>query len=123
MLWANLNLLFWLSLFPFATGWMGENHFATVPTAIYGVVLLLAGVAYYILEMVIVAEHGPDSGLATALGRDRKGRISVLIYAIAIPLAFVSRWVAIGLYVVVALMWLIPDRRLGSTLLAPAPED
>jgi uncharacterized membrane protein len=114
ILWANLNLLFWLSLFPFATGWMGENHFATVPTAVYGVVLLLAGVAYYILEMAIVAEHGPDSTLARALGRDRKGRLSVLLYAAAVPLAFVNRWIAVGLYVVVALMWLIPDRRLSA---------
>jgi uncharacterized membrane protein len=123
VLWANLNLLFWLSLFPFATGWMGENHFATVPTAMYGVVLLLAGVAYYILEMAIVAEHGPDSALARALGRDRKGRLSVLIYAVAIPLAFVNRWIALGLYVVVALMWLIPDRRLGNRLVASSSDD
>jgi uncharacterized membrane protein len=123
VLWANLNLLFWLSLFPFATGWMGENHFAAVPTAMYGVVLLMAGVAYYILEMVIVAEHGPDSALARALGRDRKGRISVVIYAVAIPLAFLSRWVALALYVLVALMWLIPDRRIGTQVLAPAPDD
>jgi uncharacterized membrane protein len=122
VLWANLNLLFWLSLFPFATGWMGENHFATVPTAVYGVVLLLAGVAYYILEMTIVAEHGPDSELAKVLGRDRKGRLSVLIYAAAIPLAFVNRWIALALYVVVALMWFIPDRRLGNRLTAPSSD-
>jgi uncharacterized membrane protein len=123
VLWANLNLLFWLSLFPFATGWMGENHFATVPTAMYGVVLLMAGVAYYILEMTIIAEHGPDSALSSALGRDRKGRLSVLIYALAIPLAFVNRWIALGLYVVVALTWLIPDRRLGNQSASPSSGD
>ena len=123
VLWANLNLLFWLSLFPFATGWMGENHFATVPTAMYGVVLLLAGVAYYILEMTIVAEHGPDSELAKALGNDRKGRLSVLIYAVAIPLAFVNRWIALGLYVVVALMWFVPDRRLAHPFVSPTTDE
>jgi uncharacterized membrane protein len=123
ILWANLNLLFWLSLFPFATGWMGENHFATVPTAMYGLVLLLAGTAYYILEMAIVSEHGPDSELAQALGSDRKGRLSMLIYAVAIPLAFVSRWIALTLYVVVALMWFIPDRRLAHPLVSPSTDD
>jgi uncharacterized membrane protein len=122
ILWANLNLLFWLSLFPFATGWMGENHFATAPVVFYGIVLLLAGVAYYVLEMAIIAEHGRDSALAQALGREWKGRLSVIVYAAAIGLAFVNRWIAVALYVVVALMWLVPDRRLASGLTAPAPE-
>jgi uncharacterized membrane protein len=122
ILWANLNLLFWLSLFPFVTGWMGENHFASVPTALYGVVGLLAGVAYYILEMAIVAEHGRDSALAQAVGNDRKGRLSVVIYLVAIPLAFVNRWIALGLYVVVAIMWFVPDRRLEGRL-NPATND
>jgi uncharacterized membrane protein len=122
ILWANLNLLFWLSLFPFCTAWMGENHFASVPAAIYGVVLMLAGIAYYILEMAIIAEHGRDSLLARVLGRDVKGRASVVIYAFAIPLAFVSNWIAIGLYVLVSLMWLVPDRRLSAGLREAAAE-
>jgi uncharacterized membrane protein len=112
ILWANLHLLFWLSLVPFFTGWMGGNNFAALPTAAYGVVMLLAAIAYYVLQTGIVAEHGPDSTLASALGRDLKGKISPVIYTVAIPLAFVNRWIAVGLYVVVALMWLIPDRRL-----------
>ena len=114
VLWANLHLLFWLSLFPFFTGWMGENHFAPLPTAAYGVVMLLAAVAYYTLQTVIVAAQGSSSSLAAALGRDVKGRISPVIYIVAVPLAFVSRWIALGLYVVVALMWLVPDRRIES---------
>jgi len=114
ILWANLHLLFWLSLFPFFTGWMGENHFATLPVAAYGGVLLLAAIAYFLLKTAIVAEHGADSTLATALGRDLKGKASPVIYAAAIPLAFADRWVAVALYVVVALMWLVPDRRLES---------
>ena len=116
ILWANLHLLFWLSLMPFSTGWMGQNHFATLPTAAYGVDLLLAGVAYYVLQTAIRAEHGPGSTIATALGRDVKGKISPVIYVTAIPLAFVNRWVALALYVVVALMWLVPDRRLEATV-------
>jgi TMEM175 potassium channel family protein len=116
ILWANLHLLFWLSLFPFMTGWMGENNFAPLPTASYGVVSLLAAIAYFILSTAIVAEHGPDSMLAAALGRDLKGKISPILYLAAIPLAFVNRWVAIGLYVLVALMWLVPDRRIESAL-------
>jgi len=116
ILWANLHLLFWLSLFPFFTGWMGENHFAELPTAAYGAVLLLAAIGYYLLQTAIVAEQGQGSRLATALGRDLKGKISPVIYALAIPLAFVSRWIAIGLYVVVSLMWLIPDRRLEARI-------
>jgi uncharacterized membrane protein len=116
ILWANLHLLFWLSLFPFFTGWMGENHFATLPTAAYGGVLLLAGIAYVLLQTAIVAEQGPRSVLAAALGRDVKGKISPVLYAVAIPLAFVDRWIAIGLYVVVALMWFVPDRRLEARI-------
>jgi len=116
ILWANLHLLFWLSLFPFFTGWMGENDFASLPTAAYGGVLLAAAVAYYLLQRTIVTEQGPDSPFAAALGRDVKGKISPVIYAVAIPLAFVNRWIALGLYVVVALMWLVPDRRLESKI-------
>jgi uncharacterized membrane protein len=116
ILWANLHLLFWLSLFPFVTGWMGENHFSTVPTAVYGGVLLLAAVAYYILQGAILRAEGPGSLLATAVGTDLKGKLSPLCYAIAIPLAFVSSWIANGLYVAVALMWLVPDRRIERVL-------
>ena len=115
ILWANLHLLFWLSLLPFFTGWMGENHFATLPTAAYGGVLLLAAVAYFLLQTALVSEHGADSTLASALGRDLKGKISPVIYVVAIGLAFADRWVALGLYVVVALMWLVPDRRIEAT--------
>jgi len=114
ILWANLHLLFWLSLVPFTTGWMGENHFASLPTAVYGAVLLASGIAYYLLQSMIVAAQGPDSKLAAALGRDLKGKISPLVYAVAIPLAFVREWIADILYVTVALMWLIPDRRIES---------
>jgi uncharacterized membrane protein len=113
ILWANLHLLFWLSLIPFATGWMGENDFAKAPTALYGVVLLLAAIAYYILQRRIVAEHGRDGALAQALGTDLKGKLSPAAYAIAIGLSFVNRWVALAIYVGVALVWLIPDRRLA----------
>ena len=112
ILWANLFLLFWLSLFPFVTGWMGENHFAEVPAAAYGVVLFMAGLAYYILERTIIAGQGPDSLLATAVGRDLKGKVSPVIYAVAIGMAFVEPWVSQGLYTLVALIWLIPDRRI-----------
>jgi uncharacterized membrane protein len=118
VLWANLHLLFWLSLFPFVTGWMGENHFSAVPTAVYGGVLLLAAVAYYLLQGAILRVEGPGSLLATAVGADVKGKVSPLCYAIAIPLAFVSPWIANGLYVAVALMWLIPDRRIERVLAA-----
>lgn len=116
ILWANLHLLFWLSLFPFMTGWMGENDFASLPTAAYGVVSLLAAIAYYILQSAIIADQGPGSRLAAALGRDAKGKISPVLYLAAIPLAFVNRWIALGLYFVVALMWLVPDRRIESTV-------
>ena len=112
ILWANLHLLFWLSLFPFTTGWMGENHLAAIPTAVYGFVLLMAAIAYYILQCTIIAREGRDSVLASAVGSDWKGKLSPVLYCIAIPLAFVSSWIASGLYVFVALLWLIPDPRI-----------
>ena len=112
ILWANLHLLFWLSLLPFVTGWMGENHFAALPSALYGVVLLMSGLAYWILSKAIIASEGPDSLLAKAVGKDRKGMMSIVLYAIAIPLAFVNAWIPQLFYVGVALMWLIPDRRI-----------
>jgi len=114
ILWANLDLLFWLSLFPFCTAWMGKNHFATVPTAVYGCVTLLAAFAYYILQSAIVADQGQGSELKAALGNDLKGKLSPAIYAVSIPLAFADRWLAVSGYVVVALMWLVPDRRLEA---------
>lgn len=120
VLWANLHLLFWLSLIPFVTGWMGENHFAPWPVALYGVVLLLAGVAYFILTRTLIAHHGRDSDLAKALGKDFKGKASVVSYAAAIPLAFVNTWLACALYVLVAVMWLIPDRRIEHALAEPS---
>jgi uncharacterized membrane protein len=116
VLWANLHLLFWLSLLPFVTGWMGENHFAPLPTAFYGVVLLMAGIAYWLLSRAIVATDGPQSLLAQAIGKDRKGTMSVVLYALAIPLAFVNQWIAQALYVGVALAWLIPDRRIEKAI-------
>jgi TMEM175 potassium channel family protein len=116
VLWANLHLLFWLSLVPATTSWMGDNNFEPVPTAVYGVVLLMAGVAYYILERILIANQGPDSRLAAAVGNDVKGILSVVLYGIAIPMAFVHRGVAELIYVSVALMWLVPDRRIEATL-------
>ena len=116
VLWANLHLLFWLSLIPFVTGWLGENQFAAWPVALYGTVLLLAAVAYFILTQALIGLHGRDSVLATALGRDLKGKISVVIYLMAIPLAFVRSWLAGALYVLVAVLWLVPDRRIEKTL-------
>jgi TMEM175 potassium channel family protein len=116
ILWANLHLLFWLSLFPFTTGWMGENHLAPTPTAVYGFVLLMAAIAYYVLQRTIIAQQGRGSLLATAIGKDWKGKLSPVFYFIAIPLAFVSPWIASGLYVFVALMWLVPDRRIERVL-------
>ena len=116
ILWANLHLLFWLSLVPFVTGWMGENNFATWPLALYGIVLLFAGVAYYILTLTLIAHHGPDSGLAKAVGSDVKGKASVVIYVVSILLAFVSGWLAGALYVLVAVIWLIPDRRIEKVM-------
>lgn len=116
VLWANLHLLFWLSLIPFVTGWTGENHFAALPVALYGVVLLFAAIAYFILSRTLIATHGEGSTLATALGRDFKGKVSVVIYALAILLSFLNAWAACLLYVLVAVMWLIPDRRLENAL-------
>jgi uncharacterized membrane protein len=116
ILWANLHLLFWLSLFPFTTDWVGENHLAAVPTAVYGFVLLMAGVAYFILQRAIIAQQGKNSLLALAVGKDWKGRASVVLYFAGIPLAFVSPWISNALYVLVALMWLVPDRRIERVL-------
>ena len=116
-LWANLHLLFWLSLIPFATAWMGENHFAALPVALYGTVLLLAAIAYFVLSRTLIASHGRDSTLAIAVGRDSKGKVSLVIYALAILLSFVNSWLACMLYVLVAIIWLIPDRRIEKTLI------
>jgi uncharacterized membrane protein len=117
VLWANLLLLFWLSLFPFCTGWMGENHFASLPTALYGVVLLMAAYSYIALQRAIVAVDGASSPLATAVGADRKGLVSRLMYMAAIATAFVRPWIAWSLYVAVALLWFVPDRRIERVLL------
>lgn len=116
MLWANLHLLFWLSLIPFATGWMGENHFAAAPTALYGLVLLMAALAYWLLERTIIADQGKHSLLAAAVGADVKGTLSLALYAAAIPLAFLAASLAQALYAVVALLWLVPDRRITRAL-------
>jgi TMEM175 potassium channel family protein len=116
ILWRNLHLLFWLSQVPFVTGWMGENHFAEWPVALYGVVLLMSAIAYYLLVLAILAHHGKESRVATALGRDFKGKVSVLLYVVAIPLAFVNRWAAGAIYVLVAMVWFIPDRRIERRL-------
>jgi uncharacterized membrane protein len=116
ILWANMNLLFWLSLIPFVTGWMGENHFAAWPVALYGMVLLLAGFAYVILTRTLMIYQGMDSTLATAVGRDFKGKASLVLCAVAIPLSFVNSWFACALYVLVAAMWFIPDRRIEKAL-------
>ena len=116
ILWANLHLLFWLSLTPFVTNWMGESHFAAWPVALYGAVLLFAGFAYFILTRALITHHGKDSALATALGRDFKGKVSLVCYAVAVPVSFVNRWLACTLYVLVAVMWLIPDRRIEKVL-------
>src|SRR4051812_22845070 len=112
ILWANLHVLFWLSLFPFVTSWMGQHSFAKVPTAVYGFVFLMAAIAYYILQQAIVHDEGRDSKIAAALGTDLKGKISPLIYLACIPLALVNQWIAVAGYVLVALLWLVPDRRL-----------
>ena len=116
ILWANLHLLFWLSLIPFVTDWMGKNHFAPLPVALYGVVLLFSAIAYFILTKTLIYHHGRDSTLAKALGRDYKAKVSLVLYAIAIPLAFVNSWFACALYVLVAVIWFIPDRRIEKTL-------
>jgi uncharacterized membrane protein len=116
VLWANLHLLFWLSLIPFATAWMGENHNAPAPTSAYGVVMMLAGIAYYVLERTIIAGEGPDSTLAEAIGQETKGVVSVILYGLAIPLAFAHHAISDAIYVTVALMWLVPDRRIEATV-------
>jgi uncharacterized membrane protein len=116
MLWANLHLLFWLSLFPFATGWMGENHFAAAPTAFYGAILLMAAIAYWILQQLIIASQGSESLLKEAIGNDWKGKASPVLYFIAIVTAFQSPWIAQALYVLVAMIWLVPDRRIENVL-------
>ena len=116
MLWANLHLLFWLSLVPFTTGWMGENHFAPVPTALYGAVLLMAAVAWWILQRRIIATHGADSMLSRAIGGDWKGNTSPVLYLLAIALTHYARWLSLGLYALVAMIWLIPDRRIERVL-------
>lgn len=116
VLWANLHLLFWLSLIPFTTGWMGENHFATLPAALYGVVLLMAAIAYWVLQQRIIASQGQHSLLRQAVGRDWKGKLSPALYLTGIGLAFLSPWLAIAIYVLVALVWLIPDRRIERVI-------
>ena len=116
ILWANLHLLFWLSLVPFGTAWMGETRVAPVPTAVYGGILLLAGVAYYILKTAIITSQGPHSSLKGAVGSDTKGKLSPVMYAIAIPMAFVNPWISAAIYVAVALMWLVPDPRIEKHL-------
>lgn len=123
VLWANLHLLFWLSLVPFATRWMSETGFDTLPTATYGIVLLLSAIAFTILVRVILACQPPNSVLATAIGRDTKGNISLVIYVVAIPLTFVNRWLALALFGLVALIWLVPDRRIESRLNARSPAE
>jgi uncharacterized membrane protein len=116
ILWANLHLLFWLSLVPFATAWMGENHFSAAPSAIYGFILLMAAVAYWLLQQAIVGVQGRESLLALAVGNDFKGKISPVLYIAAIPAAFISTWISGGIYVFVALMWLVPDRRIERAI-------
>ena len=122
VLWANLHLLFWLSLFPFCTAWMGDSHFATVPVAAYGVVLLLAACAYYLLVRALITRHGRESALAAAIGDDRKGRASVAVYAVAIPASVITPWLSCALYLAVSLLWLVPDQRIERALAARAEE-
>jgi len=112
ILWANLHLLFWLSLIPFVTGWMGETHFSSWPIAFYGLVLLMCAIAYSILTMILIRHHGHDSELATAIGSDVKGKVSIVLYGLAVVLSFVLQWLALSLYVIVAIMWFVPDRRI-----------
>lgn len=116
VLWANMHLLFWLSLFPFSTAWLGENHLAAAPAAVYGFVLLMAAIAYAMLQSAILSSEGEESLLAVALGRDWKGKLSPVLYLTAIPLAFLSPWIALAIYAVVAMLWLIPDRRIERVL-------
>jgi uncharacterized membrane protein len=118
-LWANLHLLFWLSLFPFVTAWTSENDFAQVPVAAYGIVLLAAAVAYFVLQRTLLRVEGPGSALAQATGKDVKGKASVVIYAVGIGLSFADRWLGVAAYVAVAFIWLVPDRRVERTLMAP----
>ncbi len=122
ILWANLHLLFWLSLIPFATNWMGENHFSPWPVAVYGFVLLMAGTAYYILSRCLIWHHGQASKIARAVGSDVKGLVSLLLYAIAIPLAFVNRWISLGIYILVAVIWFIPDQRIEKVFAKESPD-
>jgi uncharacterized membrane protein len=122
VLWTNIHLLFWLSLFPFVTGWMGENHFAQWPVALYGMVSFMAGVAYYLLAHCLASLHGKDSTIAKALGKDRKGILSVIIYGIGIGLSFVYSWLGFAMYVVVAAIWFIPDKRIEKNLTATEPQ-
>jgi uncharacterized membrane protein len=121
VLWANLHLLFWLSLFPFATAWMGENHFGAAPTALYGVVLFMAAIAYWVLQMLIIRSQGQDSLLKKAIGVDWKGKLSPITYLVAIPMAFVAQEVSQVLYVLIALVWLVPDRRIERALARETP--
>jgi len=121
ILWANLHLLFWLSLFPFATAWMGENHYAAVPSASYGVVLLMAAVAYFTLQQLIIASQGSDSLLKKAVGADFKGKLSLVLYVLAIALSFWSQWLSQGIYILVALIWLVPDPRIENAMSANDP--
>jgi uncharacterized membrane protein len=123
VLWANLHLLFWLSLVPWATGWMGEHSFATLPCVLYGVILLAAGIAYFILQTVIIRLQGPGSLVRTAIGRDLKGKSSPLLYLLGIGLAVVDRWLGVAVYVFVALMWLVPDRRIARVMAATGEID
>jgi uncharacterized membrane protein len=116
VLWANLHLLFWLSLLPFATGWMGENQFSPLPVALYGGILMLAAIAYFILTRTLISHHGQESTLAIAVGRDSKGKVSIAIYAAAILLSFLNSFFSCGLYILVAVMWLIPDRRIEKNI-------
>lgn len=116
VLWANMHLLFWLSLVPFATGWMGENHFADAPVALYGVVMFMAGLAYYFLARALVTLHGPDSEIAHALGRDRKGKLSLVIYAASVAVAFIWPYAAAAAYWIVAMIWFVPDRRIEKQI-------
>ena len=121
-LWANLHLLFWLSVIPFTTAWMDENQFQSWPVAVYGIDLLMAGIAYFILTQALLRLHGTDSTLAASIGNDSKGKLSVAIYAVAIPLAFVRPWIAGACYVIVAVMWLIPDRRIEKNVVPAGRE-
>ena len=116
ILWANLHLLFWLSLFPFATGWMGKNHFSALPTALYGAVLLMAAIAYYLLQLAIIRSQGPDSILKKAVGRDWKGKLSPVLYLAAIVTTLLAPWISEGIFVAAAIIWLIPDRRIEKVL-------